>query len=51
MCSVDDLRRRRAGRVDALSGRRLHVAQDVEEVLRRAEEIQTQDLYTLRLLT
>jgi NAD(P)-dependent dehydrogenase (short-subunit alcohol dehydrogenase family) len=39
------------GRADALSGRRLHVAQDAEELVRRTEEIQQQDLYTLRMRT
>ena len=40
-----------SGRADALSGRRLHVAQDVEELVRRADEIREKDLYTLRLRT
>jgi NAD(P)-dependent dehydrogenase (short-subunit alcohol dehydrogenase family) len=40
-----------SGRADALSGRRMHVVQDVKELVRRADEIQEKDLYTLRLRT
>jgi NAD(P)-dependent dehydrogenase (short-subunit alcohol dehydrogenase family) len=37
------------GRADALSGRHLAVHQDLAELVRRADEIQEGDLYTLRL--
>jgi NAD(P)-dependent dehydrogenase (short-subunit alcohol dehydrogenase family) len=38
-----------SGRLDALSGRFLHVLDDVGELLARSEEILEHDLYTLRL--
>ena len=38
-----------SGRLDSLSGRFLHVLDDVDELLRRAGEIVEGDLYTLRL--
>ena len=38
-----------AGRADALSGRFFGVYEDLEELMRRAEEIRRDDLYTLRL--
>jgi NAD(P)-dependent dehydrogenase (short-subunit alcohol dehydrogenase family) len=37
------------GDADALSGRFLHVRQDLSELVRRTEEIEKLDLYTLRL--
>jgi NAD(P)-dependent dehydrogenase (short-subunit alcohol dehydrogenase family) len=40
-----------SGRLDALSGRHLTVAMDLEDVARRAEEAQEGDWYTLRLRT
>jgi 3-oxoacyl-[acyl-carrier protein] reductase len=38
-----------SGRGDTLSGRFIHVLDDVRELVRRAEEIRRDDLYTLRL--
>jgi NAD(P)-dependent dehydrogenase (short-subunit alcohol dehydrogenase family) len=38
-----------SGRADALSGRFIHVLDDVEELVRRADEIRRDDLYALRL--
>jgi len=38
-----------SGRADALSGRFVHVLDDVEELVRRADEIRRDDLYALRL--
>lgn len=38
-----------SGRGDALSGRFLHVLDDVEELVRRAEEVRGDDLYVPRL--
>jgi NAD(P)-dependent dehydrogenase (short-subunit alcohol dehydrogenase family) len=38
-----------SGRADALSGRFFDVAEDAEQLVRRAEEVRAQDLYTLRL--
>jgi NAD(P)-dependent dehydrogenase (short-subunit alcohol dehydrogenase family) len=38
-----------SGRLDPLAGRFLHVLDDVDELLARADEIAEQDLYTLRL--
>ena len=38
-----------AGRADALSGRFLYALDDVEGLIRRAEEIRREDLYTVRL--
>jgi 3-oxoacyl-[acyl-carrier protein] reductase len=40
-----------SGRADGLSGRFLHVLDDVDDLVRRATEIQQRDLYTLRLRT
>lgn len=40
-----------SGRADVLTGRFLHVSDDVVELVRRAGEIQRADLYTLRLRT
>jgi NAD(P)-dependent dehydrogenase (short-subunit alcohol dehydrogenase family) len=40
-----------SGRLDALSGSFLHVRDDVDELLRRAEEIRDRGLYRLRLST
>jgi NAD(P)-dependent dehydrogenase (short-subunit alcohol dehydrogenase family) len=40
-----------SGRADALSGRFIHVLDDVEELVRRADEIRRDDLYALRLRT
>jgi NAD(P)-dependent dehydrogenase (short-subunit alcohol dehydrogenase family) len=40
-----------SGRLDALSGRFLHVLDDVDDLLRRADEIAEHELYTLRLRT
>ncbi len=37
------------GRLDLLAGRFLHVLDDVDDLLRRADEIKERDLYTLRL--
>jgi NAD(P)-dependent dehydrogenase (short-subunit alcohol dehydrogenase family) len=37
------------GRADALSGRYLYALDDIEELIRRAEEIRREDLYTVRL--
>ena len=37
------------GDADALSGRFLRITQDLVELAQRAEEIQKQDLFTLRL--
>jgi NAD(P)-dependent dehydrogenase (short-subunit alcohol dehydrogenase family) len=37
------------GRVDALSGRFLYALDDVEDLIRRADEIRREDLYTVRL--
>ncbi len=38
-----------SGRLDPLAGRFIHVLDDVDDLLRRADEIIEQDLYTLRL--
>jgi NAD(P)-dependent dehydrogenase (short-subunit alcohol dehydrogenase family) len=38
-----------SGRADLLSGRLLSIADNVEEMIERAEEIQQKDLFTLRL--
>ena len=38
-----------SGRADSLSGRFISVRDDEDDLLRRAEEIQRDDLYTLRL--
>jgi hypothetical protein len=38
-----------SGRADALSGRFIHVLDDVHELVRRSEEIRQDDLYVLRL--
>jgi hypothetical protein len=38
-----------SGRADALTGRFISVAYDVEELIARAEEIEQSSLYTLRL--
>lgn len=38
-----------SGRLDALSGRFLHVLDDVDDLLRRVDEIAVSDLYSLRL--
>ena len=38
-----------AGQADALSGRYINVEEDLTELLRCASEIQSKDLYTLRL--
>lgn len=38
-----------SGRADALSGRYINIREDVEDLVRRAEQIQTEDLLTLRL--
>jgi 3-oxoacyl-[acyl-carrier protein] reductase len=40
-----------SGRADALSGRFIHVLDDVQELVCRAEEIRQEDLYVLRLRT
>ena len=40
-----------SGQADALSGRFFGVYEDLEELTRRAEQIQRDDLYTLRLRT
>jgi NAD(P)-dependent dehydrogenase (short-subunit alcohol dehydrogenase family) len=40
-----------SGRLDVLSGRFLHVLDDVDDLLRRADEIVEHDLYALRLRT
>jgi NAD(P)-dependent dehydrogenase (short-subunit alcohol dehydrogenase family) len=40
-----------SGRADGLSGRFIHVLDDVETLSRRAEEIQQKDLHVLRLRT
>jgi NAD(P)-dependent dehydrogenase (short-subunit alcohol dehydrogenase family) len=40
-----------SGRLDPLSGRFLHVLDDVEDLLSRADELVQHDLYTLRLRT
>lgn len=40
-----------SGRADGLSGRFIHVLDDVEELVRRTEEIRRDDLYALRLRT
>ena len=37
------------GRADALSGRFLYALDDVEDLIRRADEIRREDLYTVRL--
>jgi NAD(P)-dependent dehydrogenase (short-subunit alcohol dehydrogenase family) len=37
------------GRADALSGRYLYALDDIEDLIRRAEEIRREDLYTVRL--
>lgn len=38
-----------SGRADALSGRYIHVSEDIEALARRAEVVRRDDLYTLRL--
>jgi NAD(P)-dependent dehydrogenase (short-subunit alcohol dehydrogenase family) len=38
-----------SGRLDPLAGRFLHVLDDMDELLRRADEIRERDLYALRL--
>jgi NAD(P)-dependent dehydrogenase (short-subunit alcohol dehydrogenase family) len=38
-----------SGRADALTGRFIHVLDDVADLVRRAEEIRNEDLYTVRL--
>jgi len=38
-----------SGRADALSGRFLHLADDLDALIRNAGRIQKEDLYTLRL--
>jgi len=38
-----------SGRADVLSGRYIHVLQDLDEMVRRADEIESKDLYTLRM--
>jgi len=40
-----------SGRLDSLSGAFLHVLDDVDELLRRADEVRAQGLHTLRLRT
>ena len=40
-----------SGRLDALSGRFLHVLDDIDDLLRRVDEITEHDLYVLRLRT
>ena len=40
-----------SGRADALSGRFIHVLDDVHDLLRRVEEIRKDDLYVLRFRT
>jgi NAD(P)-dependent dehydrogenase (short-subunit alcohol dehydrogenase family) len=40
-----------SGRADALSGRHIGIEEDIAALARRAEEIQTADLYVLRLRT
>jgi NAD(P)-dependent dehydrogenase (short-subunit alcohol dehydrogenase family) len=40
-----------SGRADALSGRFIHVLDDVDELVRRADEIRRDDLHALRLRT
>ena len=40
-----------SGRADSLSGRYIHVGNDEDDLLRRADEIQRDDLYTVRLRT
>lgn len=40
-----------SGHADALSGRIIHVRDELADLVRRAEEIQRDDLYTLRLRT
>jgi hypothetical protein len=40
-----------SGRADALSGRYLSVFDDLDDLIRRADAIQQQDLYILRLRT
>jgi NAD(P)-dependent dehydrogenase (short-subunit alcohol dehydrogenase family) len=40
-----------SGRLDPLSGRFLHVLDDVEDLLRRVDEVAQDDLYSLRLRT
>ena len=40
-----------SGKADALTGRFINVYEDVEELVKNAESIQQQDLYTLRLHT
>ena len=37
------------GRADALSGRFLYALDDIEDLIRRADEIYREDLYTVRL--
>jgi hypothetical protein len=38
-----------SGKADALTGRYLHISDDANELVRRAEEIQRDDLYAVRL--
>jgi NAD(P)-dependent dehydrogenase (short-subunit alcohol dehydrogenase family) len=38
-----------SGKLDALAGRFIHVLDDVDELLRRAEEVADRDLYALRM--
>jgi hypothetical protein len=40
-----------SGQADALSGRYFHVDDDVIDMVRRAQEIQENDLHTLRVCT
>jgi hypothetical protein len=40
-----------SGKADKLTGRFLNVYDNIEELLEKAEDIQQQDLYTLRLHT
>jgi hypothetical protein len=40
-----------SGKADALSGRYISIDDDVAELVRRVEEIERDDLYTLRLRT
>jgi hypothetical protein len=38
-----------SGRADALTGRFVHVLDDVHDLIRRVDEIRQDDLYVLRL--
>jgi hypothetical protein len=38
-----------SGRADALSGRLFSVGEDVDEIVRRAEQVRADELYLLRL--